>query len=362
MALSTSLFDYELPEELIAQYPADKRGDSLMLVLDPNDGHCEIHPFSDIVNYLSPDDVMVCNNTKVLQGRMYGIKNGEVGGAKFEMLLVARLDKDNPKRYSALLRPGKRAKAGTFVQLTDESGNLNENGDGFTVLGRLDDDTFEIEFNNNDIENLQKKYGHIPLPPYIRRSDSASDHDRYQTLFAREAGAVAAPTAGLHFSDKILQAINDKGVVRKELTLHVGPGTFKTVSVDDATQHKMHFEEYFLSDDTAKVINNAKEAGKNVLAIGTTTVRTLESCVDKNNGMLEAKSGKTDIFIYPPYEIKSCNMLLTNFHLPKSTLLMLVSCFVDREIMLQAYEFAKANKLRFYSYGDCMLILPKKKV
>ncbi|MBQ9788166.1 MAG: tRNA preQ1(34) S-adenosylmethionine ribosyltransferase-isomerase QueA [Lentisphaeria bacterium] len=361
MTLATNLFDYVLPEELIAQYPADKRGDSKMLVLDPNDGHCEIHPFADIVNYLNADDVMVCNNTKVLQGRMYGIKNGDVDGAKFEMLLVANIDKNNPKRWSALLKPGKRAKAGTFVQLTDSDGSLNSNGDGFTVLGRYDDDTFEIEFNRDDVESLQKKYGHIPLPPYIRRGDSASDYDRYQTLFASEAGAVAAPTAGLHFSDKILTEIDRKGVIRKELTLHVGPGTFKTVSVDDVTKHKMHFEEYFFPSETAEIINQAKKEGRNVLAIGTTTVRTLESCVNQKTSLLEAKSGKTDIFLYPPYEIKGCNMLLTNFHLPKSTLLMLVSCFVDREVMLEAYEFAKANKLRFYSYGDCMLILPKKK-
>ena len=362
MALATKLFDYELPEELIAQYPADKRGDSRMLVLDPDSGKCEIHPFADIVNYLNPDDVLVCNNTKVLQGRMYGVKNGDPNGAKFEMLLVAQLDKNNPKRWSALLRPGKRAKAGTFVQLTDGDANLNANGDGFTVLGRLDDDTFEIEFNREDVATLQKSYGHIPLPPYIRRNDSSSDYDRYQTLFATKAGAVAAPTAGLHFSDKILEAIDQKGVVRKELTLHVGPGTFKTVSVEDASNHRMHFEEYFLPEDTALTINNAKKNGRNVLAIGTTTVRTLESCVNKESGFLDSKSGKTDIFIYPPHEIKSCNMLLTNFHLPKSTLLMLVSCFVEREKMLQAYEFAKKNKMRFYSYGDCMLILPKKKV
>lgn len=360
MNLSTALFDYDLPEELIAQYPADKRDHSKMLVLDPNTGKCEIHVFTDIVKYLKPNDVMVCNNTKVLRGRMFGVKNGEEGGAKFEMLLVAQLDSNNSQRWSALLRPGKRAKTGTFVALTTNDGFVNSDGDGFTVLGRLDDDTFEIEFNNCDIEKLQKVYGHIPLPPYIKREDSASDQERYQTLFAKESGAVAAPTAGLHFSDELLREIERRGIIKKELTLHVGPGTFKTVSVDDVTKHKMHFEEYFLSEDTAAAINEAKLANRNVLAIGTTTVRTLESCIDKTSGLLQAGHNHTDIFIYPPYQIQSCNMLLTNFHLPKSTLLMLVSCFVEREMMLDAYEFAKANHLHFYSYGDCMLILPKK--
>lgn len=356
--LGTHLFDYDLPEELIAQYPADKRDESRMMVLDPDSGNCEIKPFYEIVNYLNPGDLMVCNNTKVLRGRMYGVKNGDPEGAKFELLLVAKLA-ENSNRYSALLRPGKRAKAGTFVALCDSEGFINEQGDGFTVLGRYEEDTFEIEF-NRDADELQVKYGHIPLPPYIRRSDEASDENRYQTVFAKEKGAVAAPTAGLHFTPEVLEKLSAKGVDKKELTLHVGPGTFKTVAVENVADHKMHFEEYFLTSDTADAVNNTRQNGHHVLAVGTTTVRTLESCVN-DEGLLVPGHGRTDIFLYPPHKIMGCDMLLTNFHLPKSTLLMLVSCFVDREKMLNAYEIAKANKMRFYSYGDCMLILPRSK-
>ena len=355
--LGTHLFDYHLPEELIAQYPADKRDHSRMLVLDPDSGDCEIKPFYEIVDYLNPGDLMVCNNTKVLRGRMYGVKNGDPQGAKFELLLVAALEKNN--RFSALLRPGKRAKERTFVALCDVDGSINSNGDGFTVIGRYEEDTFEIEF-NRDPDELQLKYGHIPLPPYIRRSDESDDENRYQTVFAKEKGAVAAPTAGLHFTPEVIDALQKKGITKKELTLHVGPGTFKTVSVENVEDHKMHFEEYFLDENTANAVNDTRKNNHNVLAIGTTTVRTLESCVN-DQGLLVPGHGRTDIFLYPPHKIKGCDMLLTNFHLPKSTLLMLVSCFVDREKMLNAYEIAKAEKMRFYSYGDCMLILPKKK-
>ncbi len=352
--VSTDLFDYHLPEELIAQHPAARRDGSRMLVLDRITGECEIRPFGAITEYLRGGDALVYNDTRVLRGRMYARKNGVPEGAKFEILLVEALDPER-RCWNALLRPGKRALPGTQAVLLDADGSLNENGDGFTVLGRNEDDTFRIGFNTPDSDRLQQRYGHIPLPPYITRGDETADSERYQTVYAREAGAVAAPTAGLHFTPEILAEISRKGVKEAALTLHVGPGTFKPVSVANAEEHKMHSEEYFLTPATAELVNAAHEAGHRVLAVGTTTVRVLESCCD-GNGVLTPGHGKTEIFLYPPKKVHVADMLLTNFHLPKSTLLMLVSCFCDREKVLAAYELAIREKMRFYSYGDCMLL------
>ena len=352
--LSTSLFDYDLPPELIAQHPAERRDGSRMLVLDRATGECEIHPFGAIREYLSPGDALIYNDTRVLRGRMYARKNGDPAGAKFELLLVQALDPER-RRWNALLKPGKRALPGVFAQLLENDGTLNENGDGFIVLGRSGDGGFEIEFNTPDSDRLQARYGHIPLPPYITRGDETADAERYQTVYAEKAGAVAAPTAGLHFTPEILADLAAKGVREAAVTLHVGPGTFKPVSVENAEEHQMHSEEYFLTPDTAELINATHAAGKRVLAVGTTTVRTLESCADPD-GTVHPAHGDTRIFLYPPYRIRAVDLLLTNFHLPKSTLLMLVSCFCDREKVLAAYELAIREKMRFYSYGDCMLL------
>ncbi|WP_294480941.1 tRNA preQ1(34) S-adenosylmethionine ribosyltransferase-isomerase QueA [uncultured Victivallis sp.] len=352
--LSTSLFDYDLPPELIAQHPAERRDGSRMLVLDRVTGECEIHPFGAIREYLSPGDALIYNDTRVLRGRMYARKNGDPQGAKFELLLVQALDPER-RRWNVLLKPGKRALPGVFAQLLESDGTLNENGDGFTVLGRSGDGGFGIEFNTPDSDRLQARYGHIPLPPYITRGDETADSERYQTVYAEKAGAVAAPTAGLHFTPEILADLAAKGVREAAVTLHVGPGTFKPVSVENAEEHQMHSEEYFLTPGTAELINATHAAGNRVLAVGTTTVRTLESCADPD-GIVHPAHGNTQIFLYPPYRIRAVDLLLTNFHLPKSTLLMLVSCFCDREKVLAAYELAIREKMRFYSYGDCMLL------
>ena len=352
--LETALFDYELPNELIARYPAERRDGSRMLALERESGKITLGNFPDIVDYLDPGDAVICNNTRVRLGRLFGRKGDREDGARFEALLLEP-DGGVPGRWRAMLRPGKRAKAGSFVTLLEHDGTLNARGDGFTVLETIGDGTYRIEFSDHDSDALQKRYGHIPLPPYLNREAEESDLERYQTVYARRTGAVAAPTAGLHFTPEIFAALEAKGVRRGELTLHVGAGTFLPVSVADASQHKMHFEDYELSPETAELVNSTHASGHRVLAVGTTTVRVLESCVDAG-GTVHAGSGRTDIFLHPPYPPRAVDMLLTNFHLPKSTLLMLVSCFCDREKVLAAYEVAKRERMRFYSYGDCMLL------
>ena len=352
--LATSLFDYHLPEELVARYPAEKRDGSRMMIVDRKTGTAVPGVFPQIVDFLSPGDALIYNDTKVLRGRMFGVKKNKNGepGAKFELLLVSPSGRDLCE-WHVLLKPGKRAKTGTVVMLTDENGKCC--GDFFEVVGKFEEENYTIRFSTPDMAYLQEKYGHIPLPPYINRPDENADADRYQTVYAENSGAVAAPTAGLHFTNEILDAVRKKGVNTAAVTLHVGPGTFKPVSVDDAEKHKMHFEDFILDEKTAKLINDTHAAGHKVLAVGTTTVRVLESCV-KDDGTVFANSGRTDIFLYPPAVPKAVDMLLTNFHLPQSTLLMLVSCFVPREKVLEAYKLAIEEKFRFYSYGDCMLL------
>lgn len=353
--LSTSLFNYELPDELIARYPAEHRDGSRMLALNRKTGETELHQFPDIVNFLKPGDALICNNTKVLQGRMYARKNGIDSGALFEILLLEPVD-GNPQIWNVMIKPGKRAKDGVIAQLIPNAGGeINSKGDNFTIEGRNRDDSFRIIFNTPDIERLQRDYGHIPLPPYLHREAEESDSERYQTVYAQTPGAVAAPTAGLHFTPEILNLIKERNIGYGELTLHVGAGTFKPVSVDNAEDHHMHFEEYVLPEATAELINSTRRSGGRVLAIGTTTVRVLESCADES-GFVHPRHDRTNIFLYPPYRPRAVDMLLTNFHLPCSTLLMLVSCFCDRERVLAAYETAKKERMRFYSYGDCMLL------
>lgn len=352
--LATKLFDYDLPEEFIARYPAEKRDKSRMMVLDRESGEIEIHPFSHILDFLSPGDALICNNTKVLRGRMFARKEGRDDGAFFEILLLEPAA-GTPDEWNCMLKPGKRAKSGTEAVLLTTDGKLNGSGDKFTVVDRNADDTFRIRFSSADIAAFEERYGHIPLPPYLKREAENSDTERYQTVYAAVKGAVAAPTAGLHFTPEILAAARAKGVRIGELTLHVGAGTFKPVSSEHAEEHQMHYEDFVLPESTAELVNETRKNGGKVLAIGTTTVRVLESCCDEN-GHLTARSGRTNIFLYPPRQPKGEDMLLTNFHLPCSTLLMLVSCFASREKVLAAYERAKAENMRFYSYGDCMLL------
>ena len=352
--LPTSLFDYKLPPELIARYPAARRDGSRMMVLDRKTGECEIHPFTDILTYLAPGDAIICNNTRVCRGRMFARKGGTEEGAKFEILLVEPCN-GIPGEWNCMIKPGKRAKAGVHAVLLEQDGALSRDGDGFTVVERNGDDTFHIRFDRDDDRVLQERYGHIPLPPYLNRDAEPEDNERYQTVYATVPGAVAAPTAGLHFTPEILTAAREMGVNLGEVTLHVGPGTFKPVSAEFAEEHKMHFEEYLLPETVAALANSTRAAGNKVLAVGTTTVRVLESCCDRQ-GILTPGSGRTDIFLHPPYKAVAADMLLTNFHLPCSTLLMLVSCFCEREMVLAAYRKAVEAKMRFYSYGDCMLL------
>ena len=379
--LSTSDFDYELPEEMIAQHPPEERGSSRMLVMNRRTGECEIRRFSDITDYLSPGDAMVVNNTKVMNARFYGIK--ENGGAKIELLLTMPLNREAVK-WKALIKPGKRVRAGTKIVLTPNSFHDPQTSDSnsepsVTVLNKNDDGSFNIEFQSQnscdsiedatplegrgsleehlcDIEYIQEFYGHTPLPPYIRRSDSQDDKQRYQTVYARESGAVAAPTAGLHFTDEIYAKCADMGVESVEVTLHVGPGTFQPVTVEDPRDHQMHSETFTLTKESADLLNGVHARGKKILAVGTTSVRVLETCSDAD-GKLIPGSGITDIFLYPPMKPKVADMLLTNFHLPKSTLLMLVATFAEKEHVMNAYEVAKNAGFKFYSYGDCMLLV-----
>ncbi len=355
--LSTELFDFELPEELIAQFPMAQRDESRMLVVKCSTGECIVKQFRDIVNYLNPGDAMIFNDTRVLRARFHARKNGDPAGAKLELLLIAPVAEGEGRRWRAFLKPGKRAGIGVRGVFMTADGSLNENGDYFEVIDNLEDGEKLIEFSSSEVEKMQNLYGHIPLPPYIKRGDENADAERYQTIFAHTPGAVAAPTAGLHFSPEIREQLHLKNISEAAVTLHVGPGTFKPVSVADVTNHQMHSESFIISEATAKLINNTRSSGHKVLAVGTTSVRTIESCADVD-GTVHASQGETRLFMYPPYKPRAVDMLLTNFHLPKSTLIMLVSCFASREKILAAYEIAKKEKMRFYSYGDCMLLIP----
>lgn len=346
-----SEFDYELPEELIAQYPTDKRDFSKMLVIDPANQTIEHAHFFDIVNYLDNNCVLILNNTKVIPARLYGTKDT---GAKIEIFLLKQ--KEN-KNWEVLIRPSKRVKIGTIITISKDL--------QVEVIQELEDAgkwLVNLKY-EGDLYHILDKVGNVPLPPYIERkmtSDElkALDYDRYQTVYAKKEGSVAAPTAGLHFTTDILEKLNAKGVEIGYVTLNVGLGTFRPVKCDNVLDHKMDSESYEISKETAELINRAKQEGKKVVAVGTTTVRTLESAYKEFGCIKECKSAST-LFIYPPYEFKVIDSLITNFHLPKSTLLMLVSALAGKDFIFKAYKTAIENKYRFYSYGDCMFIKGK---
>lgn len=351
--MRTSDFDYHLPEEMIAQFPPKQRGDSRMLALNRKTGDCEIRNFKDFIYYLEAGDCIVINNTKVMNARFFGLKEG--AGAKIEILLTMPLD-DRQQKWKCLVKPGKRVRQGTKIRLVPHSDSSDTQIEAWVeVIGKTDDGAYEIIFTNENIEEIQAVFGHTPLPPYIKREDHQPDAERYQTVFAKNTGAVAAPTAGLHFTSEIFAKLAEKGINIAEVTLHVGPGTFRPVSVEDPNEHKMHSEAFVMTREAAELINKTHAEGKKVVAIGTTSVRVLESCADEN-GKVIAQRGVTEIFLHPPMKPKVADLLLTNFHLPKSTLLMLVATFASREHVLNAYEVAKNENFRFYSYGDCMLL------
>ena len=342
MELKKSDYYYELPEELIAQDPLADRSSSKMMVLDKNTGEITHKHFYDIIDYLSPGDCLVLNNTKVMPARLYGVK--EETGAVIEVLLLKHLPDGC---YETLVRPGKKAKPGTVISF----------GDGIlkgTVLDVLEEGNRKIRFTYEGIfEEILDQLGEMPLPPYIHHK--LQDKSRYQTVYAKEEGSAAAPTAGLHFTPELLKQIEEKGVHLAYVTLHVGLGTFRPVKEENILEHHMHSEFYRVDEETAELINQTKKSGKRVICVGTTSVRTVESAADEN-GIVRAGSNDTEIFIYPGYQFKVPDALITNFHLPESTLLMLVSAMAGREHILAAYKEAIREHYRFFSFGDAMFI------
>ena len=335
-------YDYDLPEELIAQDPLEDRSSSRLMVLDRQTGDVEHRHFTDILEYLHPGDCLVINNTKVIPARLFGVK--EDTQAKIEVLLLKRKENDI---WETLVKPGKKAKPGTKLVF----------GDGLLtaeVVDVVEEGNRLIQFHYDGIfEEILDQLGQMPLPPYI--THQLKDKNRYQTVYAKYDGSAAAPTAGLHFTKELLQKVKDMEVDIAEVTLHVGLGTFRPVKVENVLDHHMHSEFYMVSQEAADKINRAKESGHRVIAVGTTSTRTLEAAADEN-GRLHETSGWTEIFIYPGYQFKVIDALITNFHLPQSTLVMLVSALAGREHVLHAYEIAVKERYRFFSFGDAMLI------
>ncbi|AMX82772.1 S-adenosylmethionine:tRNA ribosyltransferase-isomerase [Geobacillus subterraneus] len=342
--MRVDLFDFYLPEELIAQTPLPDRAASRLMVLDKRTGAIRHETFRNIISYLHPGDCLVLNDTRVMPARLYGEK-AETGGT-VEVLLLKPLDGD---RWETLVKPGKRVKPGTKLVFGD--GKLQA-----VCLDTLEHGGRVLEFSYEGLfYEVLAELGEMPLPPYIK--ERLDNPERYQTVYAREIGSAAAPTAGLHFTEELLDAIRERGVHIAFITLHVGLGTFRPVQVDDVEKHDMHAEFYQMSEETAAILNRVRADGGRIIAVGTTSTRTLETIAGKHNGRFVAESGWTDIFIYPGYEFKGIDGLVTNFHLPKSTLIMLVSALAGREHILHAYEVAVKERYRFFSFGDAMLIM-----
>ena len=340
--MKTDDFDYYLPEELIAQTPLLKRDDSRLLVLDKKTGEIEHKKFTNILDYINPGDTLVLNDTKVIPARLYGVK--EETGAVIELLLLNEVEQNE---WKCLTKPAKRVKEGTII--TFGEGRLKAK-----CIGVLEDGIREFKLIYNGIlYEILDELGQMPLPPYIH--EKLEDQNRYQTVYAKNIGSAAAPTAGLHFTEELLEKVKEKDINVAYITLHVGLGTFRPVAVDDVTNHKMHSEYYTIDKETAKLLNDTKDKGHKIVSVGTTTTRTLETIMQLYGTFKEA-SGNTEIFIYPGFEFKAIDMLITNFHLPKSTLVMLVSALAGKENIMKAYEAAVKEKYRFFSFGDSMLI------
>ncbi|MDO4649753.1 MAG: tRNA preQ1(34) S-adenosylmethionine ribosyltransferase-isomerase QueA [Eubacteriales bacterium] len=341
--MRTADFYFDLPEEQIAQDPLEDRSSSRLMHLHKEDGSLEHRHFRDIVEYLNPGDCIVVNDTKVIPARLYGHKSET--GALIEILLLKRMENDV---WECLVKPGKKAREGAVI----EFGNGILKGE---IIKIAEEGNRWIKFTYEGIfEEILDQLGEMPLPPYI--THKLQDKNRYQTVYAKNEGSAAAPTAGLHFTKELLQQVKEKGVNIAHVTLHVGLGTFRPVKVDDVESHHMHSEFYVVEEDQAKLINDTKKAGGRVIAVGTTSCRTLESATGED-GILKAGSGWTEIFIYPGYQFKMIDALITNFHLPESTLLMLVSALAGKEKIMHAYEVAVKEKYRFFSFGDAMLII-----
>ena len=343
MSLKTSDFYYDLPKELIAQHPLEDRSSSRLLIANRYDKNLKEDIFKNIINYLNKGDVLVINNTKVIPARIHGHRKDKE--ENIEILLLTR----KGDIWECLVKPGKKVKIGTEIIFSDklkaEVIDISEDGNRF------------IKFIYEGIfEEILDQLGEMPLPPYIK--EKLDDQTRYNTVYSKIEGSAAAPTAGLHFTKELLEQIKNKGVKIALITLHVGLGTFRPVKVEDVEKHHMHSEYYMVSEESASIINDAKKNGNKIIAVGTTSMRTLESVADKN-GMLKETRGWTDIFIYPGYEFKCVDSLITNFHLPESTLLMLVSAFSSKDIIFNAYEYAIKNRFRFFSFGDAMFLRGK---
>ncbi|NYE05173.1 S-adenosylmethionine:tRNA ribosyltransferase-isomerase [Bacillus niacini] len=342
--MKVDLFDFHLPEELIAQVPLQNRTDSRLMVVNKETGELKHDIFKNISEYLREGDCLVLNDTKVLPARLFGVKKDT--GAKIEVLLLKQLEGD---KWETLVKPAKRVKEGTELDfgdglLTAVCTGTSEHG------GRV------LEFNYEGIfYELLDRLGEMPLPPYIK--EQLDDRDRYQTVYAREPGSAAAPTAGLHFTEELLNEVREKGVHVTFITLHVGLGTFRPVSVDDVLEHDMHAEFYMITEGTARLLNEVRRNGGRIITVGTTSTRTLETIASENNGTFIESSGWTNIFIYPGYQFKAIDGMITNFHLPKSTLIMLVSALAGRDNILHAYNTAVNERYRFFSFGDAMLII-----
>jgi S-adenosylmethionine:tRNA ribosyltransferase-isomerase len=340
----TSHYDFSLPRELIAQHPLAERDASRLMVVDRATQEISHRTFRDVADLIAPHDTLVVNRTRVMRARLLGTR---ASGAPAEILLLKPL---GDGRYEAMVSPGGKLRPGRRVDIAPGFfAEILEITDRRTRIVRLTSSTLSTE-------SAIERFGHVPLPPYMARADSSDDVDRYQTVFARESGSVAAPTAGLHFTAALLDRLAAKGVARAEILLHVGAGTFKPVEVDDPAEHVMHEEWYSIAEEVARTINERRAAGGKVWAVGTTSVRTLESAAGPD-GRVRAGEGETRIFIRPPYRFRAVDRLVTNFHLPRSTLIMLVAAFAGYDLTMRAYEAAIAERYRFYSYGDAMLIL-----
>lgn len=339
--MKTNEFYYNLPEELIAQHPTKNRDEARMMVLNKNTGEREDKYFYDIIDYLQAGDVLVMNDTRVIPARLFGHRP-----EKEEKIEVFLLNNTEGSKWEVLVRPGKKMKIGTEVIFSEEL--------SCKVLEIKEDGNRIVEFYYEGIFNeILDRLGNMPLPPYIK--EKLKDNEDYQTVYSKNPGSVAAPTAGLHFTKELLEKIEAKGIKLAYLTLNVGLGTFRPVNEDEITDHKMHSEFYTLSEETAEILNEAKKEGRRIIAVGTTSIRTLEAVYQKN-GKICADSGWTDIFIYPGFEFKVVDAIITNFHLPKSTLIMLIAAFTSKDIILNAYNDAVSKKYRFFSFGDCMFI------
>ena len=349
--MKLSNFNYDLPKELLAEYPSDQRDESRLMVLHRDSGKIEHKTFKDVIDYFEDGDSFVLNNTKVFPARLMG--NKEKTGARIEVFLLRELSREQ-RLWDVLVDPARKIRIGNKLYFGDDDSLVAEVIDNTTSRGRtlrfLFDGTYE-EFREKLLE-----LGQTPLPKYIKRDEEDFDKDRYQTIYAKNVGAVAAPTAGLHFSKHLLKRLQIKGVNLAELTLHVGLGTFNPVEVEDLSKHKMDSEELMINDEVVKIVNTTKQNKRKVCAVGTTVMRGLESSVS-STGTLNPYIGWTHKFIFPPYEFSIANALITNFHMPKSTLLMMVSAFAGYDFMMEAYNEAVKEKYRFYSYGDAMLIL-----